>query len=69
MAYLRDSFAAGEEAELRVGLGGGSVCRYQGRLSEFDLDTLGMLYELQRGPDLTGEYDNLFSQVCVTIEI
>ena len=72
LAYLRENFAPGEEVELWslwVGLDGGKVHRYRGRLSEFDLDTLGMLYEIQREPDLTGEYDDLFSQVCVTVEI
>lgn len=72
LAYLRENFAPGEEVELWslwVGLGGGKVHRYRGKLSEFDLDTLGMLYEIQREPDLTGEFDDLFSQVCVTVEI
>ena len=72
LAYLRENFAPGEEVELWslwVGLGGGKVHRYRGKLSEFDLDTLGMLYETQREPDPTGEFDDLFSQVCVTIEI
>lgn len=72
LAYLRENFAPGEEVELWslwVGLGGGKVHRYRGKLSEFDLDTLGMLYALQREPDLTGEYDDLSSQVCITIEI
>ena len=72
LAYLRENFAPGEEVELWsvwVGLGGGKVHRDRGKLSEFDLDTLGMLYEIQREPNLTGEFDDLFSQVCVTVEI
>ena len=72
LAYLRDNFAPSEEVELWslwVGLGGGKVHHYRGRLSEFDLETLGMLYETQHEPDPTGEFDDLFSQVCVTVEI
>ena len=72
LGYLREYFAPGEEAELWslwVGDGGGKARRYRGRLSEFDLDTLGMLYELQREPDLTQEFDGLIRQVCLTIEI
>ena len=72
LAYLRDNFAPGEEVELWslwVGLGGGKVHHYRGRLSEFDLDTLGMLYELEREPDLTHEFDDLICQVCITVEI
>ena len=70
--YLRDNFAPGEEVELWslwVGNGGGKARRYRGRLSEFDLDTLGMLYELQREPDLTQEFDDLICQVGLTIEL
>ena len=72
LAYLRDNFSPGEEVELWslwVGSGAGRVHRYWGKLSEFDLDTLGMLYELQREPDLTGEFDDLICQVCLTVEI
>ena len=72
LAYLRENFAPGETVELWslwVGSGAGRVRRYRGKLSEFDLDTLGMLYELQREPDITGEFDDLFCQVCVTVEI
>ena len=72
LAYLRENFAPGEEVELWslwVGSGAGSVRRYRGKLSEFVLETLGMLYETQREPDLTGEFDDLFCQVCVTVEI
>lgn len=72
LAYLRENFAPGEEVELWslwVGDGGGRVRHYRGRLSEFDLDTLGMLYELQHEPDLAGEFDGLICQVCVTVEI
>lgn len=72
LAYLRENFAPGEEVELWslwVGSGPGSTRRYRGKLSEFDLGTLGMLYEIQREPDLTGEFDDLFCQVCVTVEI
>ena len=72
LAYLRENFAPGEEVELWslwVGSGAGRVHHYRGRLSEFDLDTLGMLYELQREPDLTGEFDDLICQVCLTVEI
>lgn len=71
-AYLRDNFSPGEEVELWslwVGSGAGSTCHYRGTLSEFDLDTLGMLYELEREPDLTGEFDDLICQVCLTVEI
>ena len=72
LTYLRENFAPGEEVELWslwVGLGGGRVRRYRGKLSEFDLDTLGMLYELQREPDLTQEFDDLICQICLTVEI
>ena len=74
LAYLREKFSPGEEAELWslwVGSGGGErPIRYRGRLSEFDLDTLGMLTELPKEPDPTGEYpDGLFSQICLTVEI
>lgn len=72
LAYLRENFAPGEELELWslwVGSGAGGTRHYRGKLSEFDLDTLGMLYELQREPDLTGEFDDLICQVCVTVEI
>ena len=72
LAYLRENFAPGEEVELWslwVGGGAGGTRHYRGKLSEFDLDTLGMLYELQREPDLTGEFDDLICQVCFTIEI
>ena len=72
--YLSENFSPGEEVELWslwVGSGGGErPIRYRGRLSEFDLDTLGMLTELEKEPDLTGEYpDGLFSQICLTVEI
>ncbi len=71
--YLRDSFAPGEEAELWslwVGDGGGTwPRRYRGKLSEFDLDTLGMLTAIQYEPDLTGEFpEGLISQICLTVE-
>lgn len=72
LAYLRENFNPGEEVELWslwVGSGGGKVRRYRGKLPEFDLETLGMLYELEREPDLTGEFDDLICQVCVTVEI
>ena len=74
LAYLQENFSPGEEAELwSLWVGGGHgerPIRYRGRLSEFDLDTLGMLTETQYEPDLTGEYpDGLFSQICVTVEI
>ena len=72
LAYLRENFFPGEEVELWslwVGSGAGGARHYRGKLSEFDLDTLGMLYEIQREPDLTGEFDDLFCQVCVTVEI
>ena len=73
LAYLRENLAPGEEVELWslwVGSGGGQVRHYRGRLSEFDLDTLGMLTETQHEPDLTGEFpDGLICQVCLTVEI
>ena len=73
LAYLRENLAPGEEVELWslwVGSGGGRVRHYRGRLSEFDLDTLGMLTETQYEPDLTGEFpDGLICQVCLTVEI
>lgn len=72
LAYLGENFAPGEEVELWslwVGGGAGRVRHYRGKLSEFDLDTLGMLYELEREPDLTEEFDDLICQVCVTVEI
>ena len=74
LTYLRENFSPGEEAELwSLWVGGGHGERpihYRGRLSEFDLDTLGMLTELQKEPDLTGEYpDGLISQICITVEI
>ena len=71
-AYLRENCAPGEQVELWalwVGDGGGKVHRYRGKLSEFDLDTLEMLCETQWEPDLTGEFDNLTCQVCVTVEL
>ena len=72
--YLSENLSPGEEVELWslwVGSGGGQrPIRYRGRLSEFDLDTLGMLTETQYEPDLTGEYpDGLISQICITVEI
>ena len=74
LTYLRENFSPGEEVELWslwVGSGGGErPIHYRGRLSEFDLDTLGMLTETQYEPDLTGEYpDGLYSQICITVEI
>ena len=74
LTYLRKNFSPGEEVELWslwVGDGHGEQpIRYRGRLSEFDLDTLGMLTEHSKEPDLTGEYpDVLISQVCITVEI
>ena len=74
LTYLRENFSPGEEAELWslwVGDGHGErPIHYRGRLSEFDLDTLGMLTEHSKEPDLTGEYsDGLLSQVCITVEI
>ena len=74
LTYLKENFSPGEEAELwSLWVGGGHgerPVRYRGRLSEFDLDTLGMLTETQYEPDLTGEYPNgLFSQICVTVEV
>ena len=73
LAYLRENLAPGETAELWslwLGSGGGRVRHYRGRLSEFDLDTLGMLTETQYEPDLTGEFpDGLICQVCLTVEI
>ena len=74
LAYLRENFSPGEEVELWslwVDNGHGErPIRYRGRLSEFDLDILGMLTETQYEPDLTGEYpDGLFSQICITIEV
>ena len=74
LTYLRENFSPGEEVELWslwVGDGhGAQPIHYRGRLSEFDLDTLGMLTETQKEPDLTGEYpDGLFSQICATVEI
>ena len=72
--YLNKNFSPGEEVELWslwVGSGGGErPVHYRGRLSEFDLDTLGMLTEYAKEPDLTGEYpDGLISQICLTVEI
>ena len=74
LTYLRENFSPGEEVELwSLWVGGGHgewPIHYRGRLSEFDLDTLGMLTELPKEPDLTGEYpDGLFSQICITIEV
>lgn len=74
LTYLRENFSPGEEVELwSLWVGGGCgqrPIRYQGRLPEFDLDTLGMLTETQYEPDLTGEYPGgLYSQICVTVEI
>ena len=74
LTCLKENFSPGEEVELWslwVGDGHGErPVRYRGRLSEFDLDTLGMLTELPKEPDLTGEYsDGLFSQICITVEI
>ena len=74
LTYLQENFSPGEEVELWslwVGDGHGEhPIHYRGRLSEFDLDTLGMLTELQKEQDLTGEYpDGLISQICITVEI
>ena len=74
LTYLKENFSSGGEVELWslwVGSGGGErPVRYRGRLSEFDLDTLGMLTKTQYEPDLTGEYpDGLISQICITVEI
>ena len=74
IGYLSENCSPGEEVELWslwVGSGGGErPIRYRGRLSEFDLDSLGMLTELQYEPDLTMEYpDGLISQICITVEI
>ena len=74
LTYLRENFSPGEEVELWslwVGDGHGEhPVHYRGRLSEFDLDTLGMLTETQYEPDLTGEYpDGLISQICITVEV
>ena len=74
LTYLRENFSPGEEVELWslwVGSGHGErPVRHRGRLSEFDLDTLGMLTETQYEPDLTGEYpDGLISQICLTVEV
>lgn len=49
--YLRENFSAGEEAELWslwVGSGPGKLRRYRGTLDEFDMDTLGMLFENEK---------------------
>ena len=53
-----------------MGEGGGTRPRhYRGKVSDFDLETLEMLTELQYEPDLTGEFpDGLISQVCLTVE-
>ena len=74
LTYLKENFSPGEEVELWslwVGDGHGErPIHYRGRLSEFDLDTLGMLTETQYEPDLTGEYpDGLISQICLTVVI
>ena len=74
LAYLREHLSPGEEVELWslwVGDGHGErPVHYRGRLSEFDLDTLGMLTQTQYEPDLTGEYPGrLFSQICIAVEI
>ena len=74
LTYLRENFFPGEEVELWslwVGDGHGQrPIHYRGRLLEFDLDTLGMLTEHAKEPDLTGEYpDRLISQICITVEI
>lgn len=74
LAYLRENFSPGEEAELWslwVGTGGGTrPRRYRGRLADFDLDTLAMLTETQYEPDLTQEFpDGLISQICLTVEV
>ena len=74
LAYLRENFSPGEEVELWslwVGSGGGErPVRYRGRLPEFDLDTLGMLTEMQYEPDITRRYPGgLVSQICITVEI
>ena len=74
LTYLKENFSPGEEAELWslwVGDGHGErPIHYRGRLSEFDLDTLGMLTEHAKEPDLAGEYpDGLISQICITVEI
>ena len=72
--YLRENLASGETVELWslwVGTGSGErPRRFRGKLDEFDLDTLGMLTEIQYEPDHTGEFpEGLISQVCLTVEI
>lgn len=72
--YLAHNLYPGEAAELWslwLGDGGGKwPRRFHGRLSEFDLDTLGMLTKLQYEPDHTGEFPGgLISQVCLTVEV
>ncbi len=74
LAYLGENLSSGETVELWslwVGDGGGTrPRRYRGKLSAFDLDTLGMLTETQYEPDLTGEFpDGLISQICLTVDI
>ena len=73
LSYLRKNLSSGVVAELWsrwVGEGGGTRPRhYRGKVSDFDLETLEMLTELQYEPDLTGEFpDGLISQVCLTVE-
>jgi len=49
--YLRKNLSAGEEAELWslwVGDGQGRLRRYRGKLDEFDMETLGMLFENEK---------------------
>ena len=49
--YLRENFSAGEEVELWslwVGDGSGRLRRYRGTLDEFDMETLGMLFENEK---------------------
>ncbi len=74
IGYLRENLSPGEEVELLslwVGDGGGErLLRSRGKLSEFDLNALGMLTKIQYEPDLTGEFPGgLISQICLTVEM
>ena len=65
--YLWENLSAGEEVELWslwVGDGSGRLRRYRGTLDEFDMDTLGMLFE-------HGEVGVLDEdvQTCLTVAI
>ena len=65
--YLWENLSAGEEVELWslwVGDGSGRLRRYRGTLDEFDMNTLGMLFEHGKVGVLDEDV-----QTCLTVAI